>query len=162
MTRSRSAARLYPSQTTPQSTLPQPQKRSQSPFLKNELPYLNRPKQKRKDPIFSFNSSTKECTKSNLPPKLNPIQIINAQLNAKTAKMQTEFLNMKVVNDLIYNEQAHLVTLFKDYLIHDDINEFLKRPYTQAESFLRIPKLVTFYSQYSEVFPNYVPLPESV
>ena len=43
--------------------------------------------------------------------------------------MQAEFNQLKVVNDLIYNEQSHTVTVFKDYLILDDINEFLKRRY---------------------------------
>ena len=33
-----------------------------------------------------------------------------------------EFENLKVINDLIYNEQTHVVSIFKDYLILDDIN----------------------------------------
>jgi len=41
-----------------------------------------------------------------------------------------DFYNLKIVNDLIYNENTHVVSIFKDYLILDDINEFLKRPYT--------------------------------
>ena len=40
---------------------------------------------------------------------------------------------MKTINDLVYNEPTHLVSVFKDYLIMDDINEFLKRPYTTEE-----------------------------
>lgn len=44
--------------------------------------------------------------------------------------MQVQYTNVKIVNDLIYNEQTHLVSVFKDYLINDDINEFLKRRYT--------------------------------
>lgn len=43
----------------------------------------------------------------------------------------------------------------------DDINEFLKRSYTHAEARARLPKLCTFYDKYSQVFPNYVVLPES-
>jgi hypothetical protein len=68
---------------------------------------------------------------------------------------------LKIVNDLIYNENTHIVSIFKDYLILDDINEFLKRPYLQHESRTRLPKLCTFYDKYSQVFPNYVVLPES-
>lgn len=63
--------------------------------------------------------------------------------------MQSEFNQLKVVNDLIYNEQSHTVTVFKDYLILDDINEFLKRPYTKVESKQRLPKLCSFYDSYS-------------
>lgn len=50
-------------------------------------------------------------------------------LVSKYAGMQDEYTNIKVVNDLIYNEQTHMVSVFKDYLINDDINEFFKRRY---------------------------------
>ncbi len=43
--------------------------------------------------------------------------------------MQEQYINYKTINDLIYNEQTRIVAIFKDYLIADDINEFLKRPY---------------------------------
>ena len=76
--------------------------------------------------------------------------------------MHKEFNNCKVVNDLIYNEVTHLVCIFKDYLILDDINEFLKRFYmTPSETKVRLPKLCDFYDKYSQVLPNYVALPES-
>lgn len=65
---------------------------------------------------------------------------------------------MKVVNDLIYNEATQLVSLFKDYLIMDDINEFLKRPYSLEESVLRVPRLAEFYNSQSTVLPNYFAL----
>ncbi len=45
-----------------------------------------------------------------------------------------DFYNVKVVNDVIYNEQTHVVSIFKDYLIFDDISEFLKREYSVEES----------------------------
>lgn len=67
-----------------------------------------------------------------------------------------------MINDLIYNEQTHIVSIFKDYLILDDINEFLKRFYfKQNESEVRLPKLCDFYNKYSHVFPNFVSLPEN-
>jgi hypothetical protein len=58
-----------------------------------------------------------------------------------------DFYNLRIVNDLIYNENTHVVSIFKDYLILDDINEFLKRPYTLAETKSRLPKLCTFYDK---------------
>ena len=48
---------------------------------------------------------------------------------------------MKAVNDLVYNEPTHLVSVFKDFLILDDVNEFLKRPYTYAEQKSRLTRL---------------------
>ena len=86
--------------------------------------------------------------------------VIQGQLCRKYSKNE-DFNNLKVVNDLIYNENTHIVSIFKDFLILDDINEFLKRSYTLSEVKTRLPKLCTFYDKYSQVFPNYVVLPES-
>ena len=83
-------------------------------------------------------------------------------LGVKYGKCDEDFINVKVVNDLIYNEPTHLVGIFKDYLILDDINEFLKRYYTSPqETSVRLPKLCDFYEKYSQVFPNFIALPES-
>jgi hypothetical protein len=72
-----------------------------------------------------------------------------------------DFYNVKVVNDIMFNEQFSLVAIFKDYLIIDDQSEFLKRFYAEEESLIRLPKIYEFYDQYSKVFPNYVLLPEN-
>ena len=54
-----------------------------------------------------------------------------------------------------------MVSVFKDYLINDDINEFFKRRYYQSEIKVRLPKLCEFYEKYSQVFPNFIAIPES-
>jgi hypothetical protein len=72
-----------------------------------------------------------------------------------------DYYNSKVVTDIVYNENTNLVSIFKDYLILDDVSEFLKRFYTNHESVERLPKVVDFYEKYSKVFPNYIVLPES-
>ena len=72
-----------------------------------------------------------------------------------------EYYNTKIINDIIYNEQTNIVSVFKDYLIFDDVSEFLKRYYKKNESVSRLPKVITFDDTYSKVFPNYVCLPES-
>lgn len=53
------------------------------------------------------------------------------------------------------------MAVFKDYLIYDDLSEFLKRYYDKGEAITRIPKICEFYEKYSKVFPNYVNFPES-
>ena len=71
-----------------------------------------------------------------------PRELIMKNLGRKYGNCHIEFESMKVVNDLIYNEQTHMVSIFKDYLIWDDINEFLKRYYVREnESYVRLPKL---------------------
>ncbi len=72
-----------------------------------------------------------------------------------------EYYNTKIINDIIYNETTNIVSVFKDYLIYDDVSEFLKWFYKKNESVSRLPKVITFYDTYSKVFPNYVCLPES-
>ena len=67
-----------------------------------------------------------------------------------------DFYNVKIVNDIIYNEPTHIVAVFKDYLIYDDLSEFLKRIYDTTESVARLPKIWEFYEKNSKVFPNYV------
>ena len=66
-----------------------------------------------------------------------------------------------IINDIIFNEKAHVVALFKDFLIFDDVSEFLKRHYKTHESLIRLPKICEFYESYSKIFPNYTNIPES-
>ncbi len=40
---------------------------------------------------------------------------------------QVDYYNSKVITDIIYNESTNLVSVFKDYLIYDDVSDFLKR-----------------------------------
>jgi hypothetical protein len=72
-----------------------------------------------------------------------------------------DYYNAKIINEIIYNETTHVVSVFKDYLIFDDVSEFLKRYYNKSEAVERLPKMFEFYENYSNVFPNYVVLPEN-
>ena len=67
----------------------------------------------------------------------------------------------QIINDIIYNEKAHIVAIFKDYLIFDDTSEFLKRSYKSNETNSRLMKIFEFYDSYSKIFPNYTVLPEA-
>lgn len=83
------------------------------------------------------------------------------QQNLSKYMTSKDFYNVKVINDIIYNENSHIVSVFKDYLIFDDISEFLKRGYDLSESSSWLPKIYEFYEKYSWVFPNYVGIPEN-
>jgi len=56
-----------------------------------------------------------------------------------------------------------MVSIFKDFLIMDDINEFLKRPYSFNEQKVRLTRFYDYYASYtSKIYPNYVSiLPEA-
>ncbi len=109
---------------------------------------------------YCLTSTRNPCSGIYCQPR-DPLQsLVQGSLTSKYSENE-DFTNLKIVNDLIYNENTHVVSIFKDYLILDDINEFLKRAYSLAETRSRLPKLCTFYDKYSQVFPNYVVLPES-
>lgn len=73
----------------------------------------------------------------------------------------SEFYNAKLIHDIMYNENNQVVSIFKDYLILDDLTEFLKRSYVKEEWIGRLPKIFKFYSSYANTFPNYAVLPEN-
>ena len=66
-----------------------------------------------------------------------------------------------LANNLIFNDTCRIVARFKDYLIFDDNTEFLRRFYTNEESYPRLDRILTFYETYSKIFPNYMILKES-
>ena len=72
-----------------------------------------------------------------------------------------DFYNIKVIDEIIHNENSHIVAEFKDYLIKGDISEFLQQYYKKKESLNLLPKIYEYYINCSVIFPNYVILPES-
>lgn len=68
------------------------------------------------------------------------------------------YYNVKVVTDIIYNEPAHLVSVFKDYLIFDDVSEFLRRVYSIQEARERIPRMAEYFIDNCLIYPTYVAL----
>ena len=58
----------------------------------------------------------------------------------------------QVTENLIYNKETHLVSEFKDKMISDYIDEFLKRFYRKKESFQKIPQYSEFYINYQKYF----------
>ena len=87
-------------------------------------------------------------------------RIVRQSLDKKYLTSQ-DYYNSKIVSDVMYNENRHIVSVFKDYLIFDDFSEYLKRFYLDNEASERLPRVFEFYEKYSKVFPNYVVLPEN-
>jgi len=69
-------------------------------------------------------------------PEINPKSLLSQIYKNLSQKYMTskDFYNVKIINDIIYNESTHVVSVFKDYLILDDISEFLKRRYASFET----------------------------
>ncbi len=47
-----------------------------------------------------------------------------------------------IIDDIIYNEDKNIVSVFKDYLIYDDIGDFLNRAYAIEEVKPRLNRCV--------------------
>ena len=96
----------------------------------------------------------------NIIPINNIKKRIHQVFKKKYEKMPFKY-NSNIIDNIIYNERAHIVAEFKDRLIIDDNGEFLKRYYNLDESFVRLPKFFEYYELYSKIFPNYTAIYES-
>ena len=65
--------------------------------------------------------------------------------------------NNLIIENIMFNKNCHIVAVFKDYMIFDYIDEFLKRKYSRKESIFRLPNFSYFYQNYSKFFcsPTY-------
>ena len=86
---------------------------------------------------------------------------INYLLHLKY-KTSERIFSRNIIDNIIFNERSHFVTNYKEFLIFEDVYEFLKRYYTNEESNIRLKKFINYYSKYSFLFPNYSPLSEAV
>ena len=61
---------------------------------------------------------------------------------------------------LMENANTHLVSIFKDYLLYDDMTEFLKEYYNSNEINPRLKTIYDYYESSSYLFPNYTAINE--
>jgi hypothetical protein len=88
----------------------------------------------------------------NIPTRkyLNAIQ--NGLISKYSCK-EDDYDNM-ILDSLLYNKNTHVVSVFKNYMILDYIDEFLKRVYNSEEAYQRIPKIANYYKNYLKFFCN--------
>ena len=87
------------------------------------------------------------------------IRTIFKKFNLKYNIMPKRY-NKIIMDNIIINEKSHIVSIFKDFLIIYDNNDFLKRYYTKSEIDIRLPRYFEYYESYSKIFPNYTSIPE--
>ena len=115
-----------------------------------KLSLYNKKRIKKKDNyIFIGNNNSKHIE-----------EIIYKNLNRKYNSFPSKY-DIFITNHIIFNDKIHIVSKFKEYLIIDDLGEFLKRYYNKNESLIRLSKFFEFYFLYSKVFPNYTPIYEN-
>ena len=95
---------------------------------------------------------------STLKDKMSMFEIlVRIKLRFKTTYYPTNnkdnYLNL-IMDILIFNKNCHFVAIFKDYMILDYKEEFLKRYYRNDECIERIPRFINFYKNYLKFFCN--------
>ena len=65
--------------------------------------------------------------------------------------------NLKIIEEIIYNDKTNLVSKFKDYLILDDPTEFIRKYYNLNDILAKYPKITSYYNCSDEYLcvPNY-------
>ena len=68
-----------------------------------------------------------------------------------------EDCNLLYINQLVYDKSSHFNIFFKEYMLMNDTEDYLKRFYKNYETKTRIPKLSDYYKNYHLFFcrPNF-------
>ena len=90
--------------------------------------------------------------------KLSPLIRIENQIYDKLnnkygnkGSFKYQYLGL-IMENFMFNKSTHLVSVFKDYMIVDYVEEFLKRYYLTTESYNRLPKFSLYYKNYLKFF----------
>ena len=67
----------------------------------------------------------------------------------------TTHYNIKIINDIISDQNKHIVSEFKNYLLWDDTSEYLKRYYYLNEIKFRLKPIASYYISYTYFSPVY-------
>ena len=82
--------------------------------------------------------------------------------NLKKYNISIESYNKKIITDIIFDERKHIVSEFKNYLLWDEMSDFLKRFYYIHESKNRLPKINNYYEKYTLFSPVYFSLEDII
>ena len=91
-------------------------------------------------------------TSPSLP--LTPLQI-NTKLYSKYNSSNISY-GIKKIDDLIFLETSLYTNKFREFLLYDEEIDFLRRYYHSSELHPKLKKILSFYSKYSKIFPNYI------
>jgi hypothetical protein len=96
---------------------------------------------------FNIHISDKRHKKLN---DFDKFLIMNNQLQKYNSTPEEK--NIMIINDIIETKTNHFLAVFKDFLITDYVDEFLKRYFTFDECEELIPKFFLYYKNYLKFF----------
>lgn len=82
----------------------------------------------------------------------NKISVFLINQNLQKHNSTPEQKNIMLVNDLIQSKETHFIATFKDYLISDYHEEFLRRFFNNEEIIEVLPKFYQYYKNYLNFF----------
>ena len=83
-------------------------------------------------------------SKNNVP----PIEKLEKRIYKKFCKLykgDEDFYNIKIINEIISNDNSHIVAEFKDFLIKDDYSEFIQKYYNKEEAISLLYQIFEYY-----------------
>lgn len=83
---------------------------------------------------------------------INPFKLKNLLYN-KYGDIEEDF-NLLYLDAILFSKNCHISIKYREYLIWDYIDEFLKRYYTKKESYERLPRIANYYKNYLRFFCN--------
>ena len=83
---------------------------------------------------------------------MNYIRIIPRKLYLKYAKDTNNYYNKIKINNLLKTKPSHFLVSFREVLLYEFQDEFLKRYYSIKESRKHIPKFIEYYKNYISFF----------
>ena len=117
---------------------------------------------------LNINGNNKDNNNTKKKRKLSQLEKDIIKLNyLSNLKIKKEYNCTKkiyektIITYLLNNANCHLVSIFKEKMLTDYVDEFLRREYSRAESSERIPKFAIYYKNYllffcQPTFSNFV------
>ena len=96
--------------------------------------------------------------------KVLPFKYLEKMIYKRLCKFyyrDKNFYNIKIINEIISNDNSHIVAEFKDFLIKNDFSEFFQKYYKLKDSLLLLNQIFEYYKLSSVVYPNYILLSEN-
>ena len=108
---------------------------------------------------FSMGNSSTSASGSKGCEPIHTTKIIRYNLLKEYSK-SIQYSNVENMEKILHNYSNHLVAMFKEYLIYDDINEFLHKYYNPSEAKPYLKKIFEYYSKMNTPMPSCAALNE--
>ena len=128
------------------------------PILKKKINEIIKsfPKQKKTKEKSNKNKSNKNTLKEY---KFS-LKNVYARLNKELIKynFSEKENNLQKTNEIIFDRNKRIVSIFKDYLLWNETSDFIKEYYKVSDSVKLFQKMCGYYEEYTLTFPEYGPL----